>query len=63
MNKIQLKKVGKGAAIAGAGALLTYLLGQLPNVDFGQYTPVAVAVLSTLINTLLKLIETPKQEV
>lgn len=60
MNKTQLKKIAKGAGIAGGGAVLTYLLGELPNVDFGAYTALAVAIFSTLINTGLKFLESQK---
>lgn len=56
MNKTQLKKIGKGAGIAAGGAALTYLLGELPNTDFGQYTAIVTAGLSILINTILKLL-------
>jgi hypothetical protein len=63
LNKQDLLKVGKGALIAGSGALLTYLLGQLPNVDFGQYTPIIVSVLSIAINAALKFIEGQKTPV
>jgi len=57
MDKTKLKKIGKGAAIAGAGAVLTYLLGELPSIDFGHYTAFATAIASILINAGLKLIE------
>jgi hypothetical protein len=58
MNKKQLTKIAKGAGIAGGGAILTYLLGQLPTIDFGSYTPLATAFFSVLINAGLKIIET-----
>ena len=45
-----LKKVGKGALIAGAGAILTALAEGIPGIDFGQYTGFAVAFSSILIN-------------
>jgi hypothetical protein len=57
MNITQLKKIAKGAAIAGGGASLTYLLSVLPGIDFGQYTAIATAALSILINITLKLLE------
>lgn len=45
-----LKKIGVGLLIAAGGAALTYLAEIIPNVDFGIYAPVAVAVASVLIN-------------
>lgn len=57
LNKTDLSKIGKGALVAAGGALLTYLLGELPNVDFGQYTPIVVTVLSIAINAGLKFLQ------
>ena len=51
-----LKKVGRGALIAGAGAILTYLASTIPGVNFGQWTPAVVAGASVLINYLRKLL-------
>jgi hypothetical protein len=62
MNKVQLKKIGKGAIIAGSAAVLTYLLGVLPNVDFGPYTAAVTAVLSIAINAGLKLLESQRSQ-
>lgn len=45
-----MKKVGKGALIAGGAVLLTYLLENMGSIDFGQYTAVAVGIASILIN-------------
>jgi hypothetical protein len=47
-----LKKIGKGALIAAGGALCTYLLENLSQVNFGAYTPILVAVFSILINSV-----------
>lgn len=52
--KEDMLKVGKGALIATSGALLTYALQVIPTVDFGQYTPIVVALASILINAGLK---------
>lgn len=57
LNETDWKKIGKGALIAVGGAAATYALSVLPEVDFGQYTPLAVSVLSILINALLKFFE------
>ena len=54
LNKADMAKVGKGLFIAAAGAGLTYLMDIVPMVDFGQYTPIAVAVNSCLINLARK---------
>lgn len=48
------KKILVGAGVAMGGALLTYIAELAPNVDFGQYTPVVVAVTSILINAARK---------
>jgi hypothetical protein len=50
IDVVGLKKVGKGALIAGAGAVLTYLVEAVPGIDFGSYTPLVVAVLGILVN-------------
>lgn len=49
-TKENLIKIAKGACIAAGGAILTYLAEQLPNIDFGVYTPVVVSLMSILIN-------------
>jgi hypothetical protein len=62
MDKTKLTKIAKGAGIAAGGALLTYLLGQLPNINFGSYTPLATAAFSILINAALKFLEQEKAQ-
>ena len=49
-DKITLVKIGKGALIAAGGAILTYIAEHIGDFNFGIYTPIAVAVLSILIN-------------
>jgi hypothetical protein len=44
------QKVGKGAVIAILGAVLTYGTSLIPTVNFGNYTPLAVALWSVLVN-------------
>lgn len=56
LNQEDGKKILKGLLIAVAGAALTYAAELLPSIDFGQYTPLAVAVFSALINALRKLL-------
>ncbi len=50
IDMIGLKKVGKGALIAAAGAALTYALEALPNVSFGDYTPLVMTVFTVIVN-------------
>ena len=50
LNKTDLKKIGKGALIAMAGVLLTYLTKTISNVDFGDWTPAIVGIWSVLVN-------------
>jgi len=45
-------KIGKGALIAGAGALVYYILTAMLALDYGIYTPIMVAVLSILVNAI-----------
>lgn len=57
LNKVDLKKVGKGALIAVGGALLTYLTELLPAVEWGSYTPIVVAVGGILVNVGWKVLK------
>ncbi len=50
LSKTDLNKIAAGAVVAVLGALLTYAADLLPNVDFGEYTPIVVALLSIAIN-------------
>ena len=50
LNKVDGKKILVGAGIAVGGALLTFLAELIPSIDFGVYTPMAVAGFSILIN-------------
>ena len=56
LNKEDMKKIAIGAGVAIAGAVLTYITEVIPNVDFGSYTPVVVALFSILANAVRKLI-------
>jgi hypothetical protein len=51
-DKITIEKIWKGALIAGGSALLTYILQAIAGMDFGDFTPVVVAVCGILINTV-----------
>lgn len=50
IDKKGLTKVGKGALIAGLGAVLTYLEANLGSVSFGDFTPFVVAINSVIVN-------------
>jgi hypothetical protein len=50
LNKTDLHKILVGAGVAVAGALLTYIAELVPSVDFGEFTPVVVAIVSILVN-------------
>lgn len=52
MNKKQGLKILRGAAIAAAGAALTYAAQALNGANFGAYTPVVTAVLAILVNVV-----------
>lgn len=56
LNKADMQKVATGALVAIGGALLTYLTQTVANIDFGDFTPVAVALSSILVNVARKYI-------
>jgi len=56
MNREQAISVLKGAGIAAAGALLTYVTQWVSGADFGSYTPLIVAVWSIVANAGRKFI-------
>ncbi len=49
-TKENMLKIGRGAGIALAGALLTYIASYVSSTDFGIYTPMVVALSGILIN-------------
>lgn len=51
-DKETLVKIGKGILIAGGGAAAVYALEVASTLDFGQFTPIAVAICSILINVV-----------
>ena len=62
MNKFSIDKLGwikiwKGALIAVGGALLTYIAQTAGNLNFGEFTPIVVALMSILVNAGRKWIE------
>jgi len=56
LNSIDWKKIGRWAIVAVLGAVATYLMDTIPNLDFGQFTPVIVALNSILVNSIRKFI-------
>lgn len=59
MNKEDWRKVAVGAMVAAAGAVVTYLLNQLGNMDFGANTPFVVALVSVVLNAARKWLSGP----
>lgn len=60
LNKHELLKIGKGLLIAMGGAALTYLTDMIPNIDFGQATPIVVAAWSVVVNIARKYLTVAK---
>jgi len=54
MNE-KLKKIGKGALIAGGGAAIVYALQIVATMDFGEYTPLVVAFSGIIINAVYQI--------
>ena len=54
LNARDFKSIIIGGAIAGAGAVLTYLLSVLPEIDFGTLTPLIAGVLAIFINSTME---------
>jgi hypothetical protein len=54
LNSSDLVAIGKGLLIALAGAAATYLAGTVSKLDFGNYTLIVAALVSTIVNLLRK---------
>lgn len=52
VNSEDMTRILKGAMIAVAGALVVYLADVVPTIDFGIWTPLAVALASVAVNAL-----------
>lgn len=52
LNKENLKRIAWNAAIVGLAAVMTYLADQLPNIDFGAYSPLVVGIVSPGLKTV-----------
>jgi len=55
MTTENLKKIGKGALIAGGGAILAYIVEAIPGLDLGIYAPLITALCAVGINALRKI--------
>ena len=47
-----IKKICKGAFIAGGGATVVYLLQAISTMNFGQWTAIITAIASILLNAI-----------
>jgi len=56
LNSLDRKNIGKGLLIATLWTIATYLQDLIPWLDFGQYTPLVVAVNSVIVNVIRKFI-------
>lgn len=54
LNELDTRKIVTGAWIAIAGALITYILQVVGDINFGEYTVMAVALASIVANILRK---------
>ena len=60
-QKIKLQKTLKGAAIAGGGVFVTYLLQAIGQMDFGAYSPMIAGIASVVINAVRELLKSYAQ--
>lgn len=60
-GKLDLLKIARGLGIALAGAALTYLLQVVSHTSFGMYTPLVMAVASTVVNGAIKALDGVKE--
>ncbi len=56
LNAEDAKSIGRGALIATGGALIVYVAEVVPAIEFGAYTPVAVALAGIILNTARKIL-------
>lgn len=56
LNQEDFKKIYIGALMAISGALLTYVTQVIGQIDFGEYTPIVVAMWSIFVNITRKYI-------
>lgn len=56
-DRVTLGKIGRGALIAGAGAAAVYGLEHVLTMDFGNATPLIVALASILLNAVKEFVK------
>ena len=56
-DSVTLKKIGRGAIIAGLGAFAVYGLEAVMTMDFGEATPMIVALASILLNAVKEFVK------
>ena len=57
LGKEDFISIGKGALIAAAGAVIVFLGEKLATYNFGDFTPVVVALAAVLVNIGRKLFD------
>lgn len=62
LNKTDLIKIFKGLALAMSGAAIVYFLGILELLELDSTTAIWAGLASTILNILLKLINTNKDQ-
>ena len=62
LDKKELFKILKGISLAAGGAIATYLLNILPSIDFGSNSVIVAAIISSILNCLLKFIKNNKEK-
>lgn len=60
LNRDDAISILKGLMVALVGAALTYFSQVVAQADFGQYTPIVVAIFSVIANVIRKWLEGSK---
>lgn len=50
LDKVTLRKIFKGALIAGGGAVAIYILEMIPSIDFGGATAAVTGIAAIVLN-------------
>ena len=56
-DKKSLIKIGKGALIAGTGAIALYLIDWFSKLDLGTFTPLVAAIVPIAVNAIKEFIK------